>query len=75
MILTQIPLHKMSFSLQGNKGAVSIRLDVYERSLCLINAHLAAHIENWADRDKEYHTIITSQTYSHPKTPTVLDHE
>ncbi|XP_038058902.1 phosphatidylinositol 4,5-bisphosphate 5-phosphatase A-like [Patiria miniata] len=59
----------------GNKGAVTIRLDCYERSLCLINTHLAAHMENWADRDKEYHTIVTSQTFSHPKTPTVLDHD
>lgn len=27
----------------GNKGAVSIRLNLYGRSVCFVNAHLAAH--------------------------------
>ncbi|XP_071790794.1 phosphatidylinositol 4,5-bisphosphate 5-phosphatase A-like [Asterias amurensis] len=59
----------------GNKGAVSTRMDCYDRSLCLINSHLAAHQENWSDRDKEYQTIVTSLNFTHPKTPTILDHD
>ena len=35
---------------QGNKGGVSIRLDVYGINLIIVNCHLAAHQDNMTER-------------------------
>ena len=36
--------------LQGNKGGVSIRFDVGGVNLIIVNCHLAAHLEQMAER-------------------------
>ncbi|KAG0328016.1 inositol polyphosphate 5-phosphatase [Dissophora globulifera] len=43
--------------MAGNKGAVAIRMDYYETSLCLVTAHLASGQENLQERNEDFHTI------------------
>lgn len=35
---------------QGNKGAVTIRMDIAGLNVCFVNCHLAAHLKNVGDR-------------------------
>ena len=42
----------------GNKGAVSIRFDVQDSSICLVNAHFAAHREKVQARNDDFHAIM-----------------
>ncbi|KAK4295648.1 hypothetical protein Pmani_031812 [Petrolisthes manimaculis] len=64
----------------GNKGAVSVRLDLHNTSICFVNAHLAAHQEE-LERRNEDHDCIFQRTCFHlnitsnspPKT--IKDHE
>lgn len=70
----------MGVCLQGNKGAVSVRLDLHNTSICFVNAHLAAHQEE-LERRNEDHDCIFQRTCFHmninsnspPKT--IKDHE
>eukprot|EP00471_Norrisiella_sphaerica_P013852 CAMPEP_0184494738 /NCGR_PEP_ID=MMETSP0113_2-20130426/29461_1 /TAXON_ID=91329 /ORGANISM="Norrisiella sphaerica, Strain BC52" /LENGTH=704 /DNA_ID=CAMNT_0026880613 /DNA_START=81 /DNA_END=2195 /DNA_ORIENTATION=- len=41
----------------GNKGAVSVRMNIYDTSLCFINSHLAAHKKNVQGRNSDFHNI------------------
>ncbi|KAF8939570.1 inositol polyphosphate 5-phosphatase [Dissophora ornata] len=43
--------------MAGNKGAVAIRMDYYETSLCLVTSHLASGQENLQERNDDFHTI------------------
>ncbi|KAG0346078.1 inositol polyphosphate 5-phosphatase [Podila humilis] len=43
--------------MAGNKGAVTVRMDYFDTSLCLITSHLASGQENLAERNNDYHTI------------------
>uniref|UniRef100_A0A7S2VYZ6 Rho-GAP domain-containing protein n=1 Tax=Eucampia antarctica TaxID=49252 RepID=A0A7S2VYZ6_9STRA len=49
--------------MMGNKGAVSIRLQFYDSTICIVNAHLAAHRENTAGRNADFHNIIQKLRY------------
>lgn len=42
----------------GNKGAVSVRLDLHSTSICFINAHLAAHQEELERRNEDHDCIF-----------------
>lgn len=39
----------------GNKGAVSIRFQLYDSQLCFVCAHLAAHMNQVLARNNDYH--------------------
>jgi endonuclease/exonuclease/phosphatase family metal-dependent hydrolase len=41
----------------GNKGAVALRLRVFNHALVFVNAHLAAHAGEYGRRCQDYHTI------------------
>lgn len=43
--------------MAGNKGAVAIRMDVDNTSLCFVTAHLAAGFANYEERNRDYKTI------------------
>ncbi|XP_063845659.1 inositol polyphosphate 5-phosphatase OCRL-like isoform X4 [Scylla paramamosain] len=42
----------------GNKGAVSVRLDLHSTSICFVNAHLAAHQEELERRNEDHDCIF-----------------
>ena len=50
-------------------------MDCYGRTLCLVNVHMAAHVDQWEIRDKEYHTITATQEFPDTSTSRILDHE
>src|SRR3978361_303574 len=43
--------------MAGNKGAVAIRMDFANTSLCFVTAHLAAGFSNYDERNRDYRTI------------------
>ncbi|KAI5237129.1 hypothetical protein E4T42_09247 [Aureobasidium subglaciale] len=43
--------------MAGNKGAVAIRLEYANTSICLVTAHLAAGFANYEERNQDYRTI------------------
>ncbi|RIA99440.1 SacI homology domain-containing protein [Glomus cerebriforme] len=43
--------------IAGNKGAVAIRLDYHDTSMCFVTAHLAAGQTNVEERNRDYKTI------------------
>lgn len=43
--------------MAGNKGAVAIRIDYANTTLCFVTAHLAAGFANYEERNKDFTTI------------------
>uniref|UniRef100_A0A182Q6W8 Inositol polyphosphate-related phosphatase domain-containing protein n=1 Tax=Anopheles farauti TaxID=69004 RepID=A0A182Q6W8_9DIPT len=59
----------------GNKGAVSIRLNLYGSSICLVNAHLAAHDHMLEERINDYERIVQEQKFHVKAKETIFDHD
>ena len=52
--------------LQGNKGGVSARMDLYNTSVCFVNCHLAAHVEEYERRNEDYDGICDKSFFEFP---------
>ncbi|TKA77601.1 hypothetical protein B0A55_03129 [Friedmanniomyces simplex] len=50
--------------MAGNKGAVAIRMDYADTSICLVTAHLAAGFANYEERNQDYRTISTGLRFN-----------
>lgn len=59
--------------ISGNKGAIAVRFDFHDTSLCFVTAHLAAGVSNYDERNKDYHTITSGLTFA--KGRTLMDHD
>ncbi|PVD32986.1 hypothetical protein C0Q70_08434 [Pomacea canaliculata] len=59
----------------GNKGGVSIRMDLFGVNFIVVNSHLAAHLDNVRERIEDYGSIIDNQKFKDPDVETILDHD
>ncbi|KAH9513601.1 Phosphatidylinositol 4,5-bisphosphate 5-phosphatase A [Bulinus truncatus] len=61
--------------LYGNKGSASIRMDFMGMNIIIVNCHLAAHMENVAERLNNIDQILSSQRFRDPDSDNILDHD
>ncbi|CAL4061657.1 unnamed protein product, partial [Meganyctiphanes norvegica] len=62
----------------GNKGAVSIRMDLHSTSICFTNSHMAAHVEEYERRNEDHDCILQRTSFSlniNSPPKTIKDHE
>ncbi|KAH6809309.1 Endonuclease/exonuclease/phosphatase family protein [Perilla frutescens var. frutescens] len=48
----------------GNKGGVGLRLRVYDRIICFVNCHFAAHLEAVNKRNADFDHIYRTMTFT-----------
>lgn len=54
----------------GNKGAVGLRMRVYDRIMCFVNCHFAAHLEAVNRRNSDYDHVYRNMIFSRPSNVT-----
>lgn len=52
--------------VMGNKGAVAARMKIYDSTVCFVCSHLAAHRDNVAGRNSDFHNIISKIVFANP---------
>ncbi|KAL1223087.1 Type II inositol polyphosphate 5-phosphatase 15 [Cardamine amara subsp. amara] len=52
----------------GNKGAVGVRLRLYDRLLCFVNCHFAAHLEAVNRRNADFDHVYRTMAFSRQST-------
>ncbi|XVE90703.1 hypothetical protein DITRI_Ditri20bG0098300 [Diplodiscus trichospermus] len=50
----------------GNKGAVGLRLRVYDRIFCFVNCHFAAHLDAVSRRNADFDHVYRTMTFTRP---------
>ncbi|KAK9106372.1 hypothetical protein Syun_022383 [Stephania yunnanensis] len=50
----------------GNKGAVGLRMRVYDRIICFVNCHFAAHLEAVNRRNADFDHVYRTMVFSRP---------
>ncbi|XP_054022325.1 inositol polyphosphate 5-phosphatase K isoform X2 [Dryobates pubescens] len=58
----------------GNKGGVTIRMSLYGHTICFMNCHLPAHMENTEQRLDDFEKILEMQ-FEGENVPSTLDHD
>ncbi|KAG6422898.1 hypothetical protein SASPL_113280 [Salvia splendens] len=48
----------------GNKGCVGLRQRVYDRIMCFVNCHLAAHLDGVSKRNSDFDHIFRNMTFA-----------
>ncbi|GKV06166.1 hypothetical protein SLEP1_g18087 [Rubroshorea leprosula] len=52
----------------GNKGGVGLRIRVYDRIMCVVNCHLAAHLEAVNRRNADFDHIYKNMSFTRSST-------
>ncbi|OXB70909.1 UNVERIFIED_CONTAM: hypothetical protein H355_008215 [Colinus virginianus] len=60
--------------IKGNKGGVTVRMSLYGHTICFINCHLPAHMENTEQRLDDFEKILEMQ-FEEENIPSTLDHD
>ncbi|KAK7269050.1 hypothetical protein RIF29_21765 [Crotalaria pallida] len=50
----------------GNKGAVALRIRVYDRIMCFVNCHFAAHLDAVSRRNADFDHVYRTMSFSRP---------
>ncbi|KAK1400566.1 type II inositol polyphosphate 5-phosphatase 15 [Heracleum sosnowskyi] len=50
----------------GNKGAVGLRMRIYDRILCFVNCHFAAHLDAVNRRNADFDHVYRTMFFSRP---------
>ncbi|EPS65573.1 hypothetical protein M569_09204, partial [Genlisea aurea] len=50
----------------GNKGAVGLRMRIYDRVFCFVNCHFAAHLEAVNRRNADFDHVYRTMVFSRP---------
>ncbi|RDY05478.1 Type II inositol polyphosphate 5-phosphatase 15, partial [Mucuna pruriens] len=50
----------------GNKGAVGLRIRVYDRIMCFINCHFAAHLDAVGRRNADFDHVYRTMSFTRP---------
>lgn len=50
----------------GNKGAVALRVRVYDRIMCFVNCHFAAHLDAVGRRNSDFDYVYRTMSFSRP---------
>ncbi|XP_064648696.1 uncharacterized protein LOC135500904 isoform X2 [Lineus longissimus] len=61
--------------LTANKGAVSIRMDLFGADIIFVNSHFAAHMDSTEDKLEDYHSILKAQTFRDEDVDYLLEHD
>uniref|UniRef100_A0A0A9YBR6 Phosphatidylinositol 4,5-bisphosphate 5-phosphatase A n=1 Tax=Lygus hesperus TaxID=30085 RepID=A0A0A9YBR6_LYGHE len=61
--------------LWGNKGGVSLRLQIYGCSICFVNCHLAAHDHLLQERISDYNNILANQKFDCRESVSIMFHD
>ncbi|XP_042486543.1 type II inositol polyphosphate 5-phosphatase 15-like [Macadamia integrifolia] len=52
----------------GNKGAVALRMRVYDRIMCFVNCHFAAHLDAVNRRNADFDHVYRTMVFNRPNT-------
>uniref|UniRef100_A0A336MAV0 CSON012893 protein n=1 Tax=Culicoides sonorensis TaxID=179676 RepID=A0A336MAV0_CULSO len=61
--------------LWGNKGAVSVRFNAYGSTVCVVNAHLAAHDNKLDERIEDFNSIIKDMKFNVHVSKDIFSHD
>ena len=59
----------------GNKGAISLTINIYGNTFCIVNAHLAAHDHQLDERISDYERIVAESKFHIEDKETIFNHE